>query len=86
MRLYMVRHGETDWNKAKKVQGESRYSSQCIWKRTGRKDSRRTAGDFFDLAYTSPLSRAKRNSTDCFAGGERSLIEEPQIQERFVLW
>jgi len=42
----MVRHGETDWNKAKKVQGRADIPLNAYGRELA-KDSRRTAGDFF---------------------------------------
>ena len=59
MLLYIVRHGETDWNKAGKVQGRTdiplnergRYLAEATAE--GMKDVR------IDFCYTSPLIRAK---------------------------
>ena len=38
MKLYLVRHGETDWNKVK------RYPAESVWQAFGRRNSGRTAG------------------------------------------
>ena len=64
MLLYIVRHGETDWNKAGKVQGRTdiplnergRYLAEATAE--GMKDVR------IDFCYTSPLIRAKRDGAD----------------------
>ncbi len=44
MKLYLVRHGETDWNKVKKDSGAGRYPAESVWQAFGRRNSGRTAG------------------------------------------
>ena len=62
MRLYMVRHGETDWNKAKKVQGRADIPLNAYGRELAEKTAEGLRGISFDLAYTSPLSRAKETA------------------------
>lgn len=71
MRLYMVRHGETDWNKAKKVQGRADIPLNAYGRELAEKTAEGLRGISFDLAYTSPLSRAKEQHR-LFCRGERS--------------
>lgn len=58
MLLYLVRHGETDWNRQHRIQG----STDIPLNRTGRSQARRTgvllARRTWDAVITSPLSRA----------------------------
>lgn len=81
MRLYMVRHGETDWNKAKKVQGRADIPLNAYGRELAEKTAEGLRGIYFDLAYTSPLSRAKETAQIVLQGRKIPLIEEPQIQE-----
>ena len=62
MKLYIIRHGQTEWNKQKRLQGRSdiplnEYGIQLAREtKAGLKDVK------FDLAFTSPLQRAKKTA------------------------
>lgn len=62
MKLYLIRHGETDWNKEFKIQG----SSDIELNEYGRELAFITREGLrhipFDIAYTSPLKRAKETA------------------------
>ncbi len=64
MRIYITRHGETDWNKAWKLQGRTDIplnahgEEQAL--RTG--EGLKNAGITFDRVYSSPLQRACRTA------------------------
>ena len=81
MLLYIVRHGETDWNKAGKVQGRTdiplnergRYLAEATAE--GMKDVR------IDFCYTSPLIRAKETAQIILGEREIPLVEEKRIEE-----
>lgn len=61
--LYLVRHGETDWNAARRIQGRT----DIPLNETGREQARR-AGELlarrsWDAIYASPLDRAHETAT-----------------------
>lgn len=55
--LYLVRHGETDWNKTNFFQGRTDIplSEKGLWQA---KQTKECLKNKFDVVYTSPLSRA----------------------------
>lgn len=81
MKIYMIRHGETDWNKVFRLQGHANISLN----EAGRELARITAEALKDIPftriYTSPLQRAKE--TAIIIKGERDIpvIEEERIKE-----
>jgi probable phosphoglycerate mutase len=81
MRLYIIRHGETDWNKARKVQGSVDIPLNAY----GRHLAMGTAKGFedihFDLAYTSPLMRAKETAIIILEGRETPLHIDKRLEE-----
>lgn len=60
MNIFVVRHGETDWNKVYRLQGRT----EILLNEHGREQARQTAaglkrqGIVFDAVYASPLLRA----------------------------
>lgn len=57
-KFYLVRHGETEWNATKRIQGQTDVPLSC----EGRRQAQAVAGYLadvgFDSAYASDLSRA----------------------------
>lgn len=81
--LYLVRHGETEWNRTHRIQG----SSDIPLNETGRSQARRTgellARRQWDAIYSSPLSRAFETATIVGAlVGLTSPEPLPELSER----
>lgn len=81
MKLYLIRHGQTDWNRARKLQGRTDVQLN-EW---GRKVAELTREGLqevvFDIAFTSPLSRAKETAEIVLRGRNIPIVEEPRIIE-----
>ncbi|MGB4610852.1 MAG: histidine phosphatase family protein [Saccharofermentanales bacterium] len=80
MRLFMVRHGETQWNKLHKIQGQVNIPLN----ETGEAEAEKLAAILqnkkFDAIYSSPLNRSKDTAEIVF-GHEADIILEPLIIE-----
>ena len=57
-KFYMVRHGETEWNAAKRIQGQTDIPLSCEGHRQAQAVAGYLADVGFDSAYASDLSRA----------------------------
>jgi broad specificity phosphatase PhoE len=79
--LYLVRHGETDWNAARRIQG----STDIPLNDTGRAQARRTgrllASRTWDAVVSSPLSRAQETAE--LIAGEIG-TEAPELLDAIV--
>lgn len=81
MKLYLIRHGETDWNTVKRLQGATdiplNENGEHLAKITG--DGMKDIS--FDLIFSSPLKRAYRTAE--LIRGERKIpiIKEERIRE-----
>lgn len=80
--IYLIRHGETDWNAMGKVQGTSNIPLNF----TGEQQAKKS-GDYFkdkaiDVMISSPLIRAKRTAEIINEQLEVPLIEMSEFVER----
>jgi len=60
--FYLVRHGETDWNKKKIIQGQTDTSLNQTGEEQAKKAAEKLQDIKFDLAFSSDLLRAKRTA------------------------
>lgn len=81
MILYLVRHGETAWNKLRKVQGHSDIPLNDYGRYLAEQTAIGLKGVHFDMAYTSPLLRARETAEIILSGREIPILDEPMIQE-----
>jgi len=81
MIIYLIRHGQTDWNKGRKLQGRTdiplnengRAVAQLT--REGLKDIA------FDMAFTSPLKRARETAEIILTGRNIPIIDDERVIE-----
>ena len=83
MKLYLVRHGETDWNKACRMQGRKGVGLNEI----GVEQVRTLADEIqkrainFDICFASPLKRAVE-SAEILVGGKCEILYDDRLAER----
>lgn len=84
MRIYLVRHGETDANKDKIMQGQSQnlqLNQNGVMQATNLKNKLKDIK--FDVCFTSPLIRAW--STAMVIVGDRVEIKEEKLNSNLIL-
>lgn len=81
MRLYIIRHGQTSWNVERRLQGRS----DIALNENGRALAAQTAEGMknipFDLAFTSPLRRARETAELILKGRDVPVAEDGRIIE-----
>ncbi len=58
MKIYLMRHGETDWNKSRRLQGQSDIPLNAFGVELAEKTAEGLKDVDFDMAFSSPLERA----------------------------
>lgn len=81
MILYLLRHGETDFNKQRRIQGQSDIPLNDYGRALAQKTGEGLKDVKFDLVFTSPLIRAKETARLVIGERDIPIIEEPRIQE-----
>lgn len=81
MKIYLIRHGETDWNTKKLLQGMTNIPLN----ENGREVARETAEGLkdvpFDVIYTSPLMRARETAEIIRGDRKIPIIEDDRLKE-----
>ncbi len=87
MNIYLLRHGETDWNRERRIQGRTDVRMND----TGREQIRRVADVFagltadIEVILASPLSRAQESAqiiADRLGYRREDIVTEPLLIER----
>ena len=81
MRIYLVRHGQTDWNKAHKIQGRHNISLNDCGREMAEKASEKLRDVVFDGAFCSPLIRAQETAQIILGDQKGILKPEDRLAE-----
>ena len=81
MKIYFVRHGETIWNKEKKIQGQSDIPLNEYGKELGYITAEALKDIPFDIVYTSPLIRAKETAQILVNNRNLEIYEDSRLTE-----
>jgi broad specificity phosphatase PhoE len=79
LELWLVRHGETTWNREGRVQGSSDPPLSEAGREGARRLGRRLAGTRFDAVYTSDLRRARETAALALPGA--AAIGDARLRE-----
>ena len=81
MRLYIIRHGETDWNRTHRVQGHTDIPLNEYGRHLAEETAEGMKTLRIDIGYTSPLSRAKETARIILGDRRAPLYDEDRIKE-----
>lgn len=81
MKLYIIRHGETSWNKQKKMQGQRDIMLNEEGIRLAELTGEGMKDIGIDFVISSPLMRAKQTAELVMAGRELPMITDRRIME-----
>lgn len=81
MDIYLIRHGETDYNKKKRLQGVTDIPLNAQGIALAEKTAAGLRDIFFDRIYTSPLIRARRTAEIIRGNREIEIVETDGLKE-----
>lgn len=83
MKIYLFRHGETDWNKQRRLQGQSDVPLNGFGRELAVKTARalEQEGTTFDRAFSSPLARALETAQILIGEREIPLETDRRLME-----
>ena len=80
--LLLVRHGETDWNAAGRLQGHTDRPLNEYGRRQARELADRLAGDGIHAVYASDLARARETAEILGARLGLDVVVDPDLREK----
>lgn len=81
MKMYIIRHGQTPWNARKCLQGRSDVDLNENGIYLAELTGKALRDVTIDMAFTSPLIRAKHTAQCILAGREAPIIEDERLIE-----
>lgn len=79
--LYIIRHGKTEWNVKRKIQGRT----DTELNEEGRIMTREAAEEYkdvhFDICFSSPLKRARETAETLLAGRDVPIVFDDRLKE-----
>ncbi len=82
--LFLVRHGETQWNVESRIQGHLDTPLNRIGESQAQALGARLLRERFDAAYSSDLSRAWHTARMSVLDPERNIIRDGRLRERHL--
>lgn len=79
--IFTMRHGQTDWNVARKLQGKTDIPLNDTGRQMAVDARKKLKGIVFDVCYCSPLSRARETAQLVLEGTGVPIIEDERLSE-----
>lgn len=79
--LYIMRHGKTDWNVMRKLQGRTDIPLNDEGRQMAREAGEKHRDVHVDICYCSPLIRAKETAELFLAGRNVPIVTDDRLQE-----
>ncbi len=80
--LILIRHGETAWNRERRMQGQTNTSLSDLGRAQAAAVGQRLARHPFEALYSSDLQRAWDTAAAIARESGRKIISEPRLRER----
>lgn len=80
--LIVIRHGETPWNRERRMQGTTDTPLSDVGRAQARALGQRLADRAFAALYSSNLARARDTASAIAESAGRDIITDPRLQER----
>ena len=77
--VWLIRHGETDWNREGRTQGHSQNPLSKLGVQQARRLAERLESERFDQVYSSDLKRALQ--TAMIAVPDRNIVQDVRLRE-----
>ncbi len=81
--LYLIRHGETDWNVQRRLQGHQDVPLNAKGIQQAEQVARRLANERLDAIYSSDLQRARMTAESIARYQRQHVILHPGLRERY---
>ena len=83
MKLFIVRHGETDWNTVKRIQGQTDIELNENGVRLAELTAEGLSDTGFDYIFSSPLKRARKTAEIIRGARPLPIFEDDRLKEMF---
>ncbi len=84
MELHLIRHGETNWNKERRVQGQSESQLTALGIQQAKQLGERIADIQFDKVYCSSSLRTRQTAQHVFAETHATIIYLDNLREIYL--
>ncbi len=81
MKIYLMRHGETDWNRAGKIQGNVNVPLNDKGRAVAQATAEGMRDMAFDVIFASPLERARETAAIIAAGRGQEIVTDARLRE-----